>query len=115
MSSDERRRHQRVPARIPCLLRDDAGTESPFDVVDLSESGVRLRCGQPISAMTRIRVSMQLPPERIGRDDPAEVDTVGVVVWSHEVSGGQYDTGVFFSELDEDDRALLQAYVLSAV
>jgi len=119
--SEERRQHQRVKAAGACTIRDADGAEKPFELVDLSESGARLRCREPIGAMTRIHVAMLLPGPRVGRDEDVRLETAGVIVWSHrldpapEAGEPGYDTGVFFPELDEESAALLQAYVLSAV
>lgn len=110
----ERRKHQRVAASLPCTMRGEDGAESPFDLVDLSESGIRLRCAESVTAMTRIQVAVLLPAGRIGRDEDVRLDTHGVVVWSHQVQPGEFDTGVFFPELDDDQRGMLQAFVLSA-
>jgi hypothetical protein len=115
--SDERRSSPRVavPTQGACTIRDESGAERAFELTDLSESGARLTCGVAIGAMTRVHVAMRLPGERVGRADEAQLETIGVVVWSHSVGEGSYDTGVFFPELDEESAALLQAYVLSAV
>lgn len=110
----ERRQHPRVAANLSCTMRAEDGAEAPFDLVDLSESGIRLRCAQSVSAMTRIQVAVLLPAGRIGRDEDIRLDTQGVVVWSHQVEPGDFDTGVFFPELDDEQRGLLQAFVLSA-
>ena len=112
--SDERRQAPRVAAQGACTIRDEGGTERPFELVDLSESGARLTCTVPIGAMTRIRVQMVLPAERVGRGSDVSFATVGVIVWSHRLADDQYDTGVFFPELEDRHAALLQAYVLSA-
>ena len=62
--------------------------------------------------MTRIQVRILLPGERVGTKQALEFDTHGVIVWSHKESGAKtYDTGVFFSELDERQRNLLRAFV----
>ncbi len=110
----ERRKHQRVAASLACTMRGEDGAESPFDLVDLPESGIRLRCAESVTAMTRIQVAVLLPAGRIGRDEDVRLDTQGVVVWSHQVQPGEFDTGVFFPELDDDQRGMLQAFVLSA-
>ena len=34
-----------------------------------------------------------------------------MVVWSHPVEDGRYDTGVFFSELEEEQREILRSFV----
>lgn len=114
--SDERRKHPRVPALLtgPCTIRGEDGAEAAFELQDLSECGARLTCEAAIGAMARIHVAMRLPGDRIGRDEDTTVETMGVVVWSHQAEDGGYDTGVFFPELDEESAALLQAYVLSA-
>jgi hypothetical protein len=114
--SDERRKHARVPvpAQGACTIKDEAGEERSFELIDLSESGARLSCAVAIDAMTRVHVALRLPGERVGQDEAVTVETVGVVVWSHPRDEGGYDTGVFFPELDDKNGGLLQAYVLSA-
>ncbi len=109
---DERRRHRRVPARFPFRIVSD-GKEETFELVDLSESGVRIRCLHAIAPMTRIRVSMTLPAKRVGAGTDVRFETLGVVVWSHRSLEAIYDTGVFFSDLDERQRSVLRAYVVS--
>ena len=110
-SGAERRKAKRVPASIPFRLVSN-GKEVPFDLIDLSESGARIRCGHLVPAMTRIQVRILLPGERVGTKQALEFDTHGVIVWSHKESGAKtYDTGVFFSELDDRQRNLLRAFV----
>jgi hypothetical protein len=113
--TEDRRKHRRVPAPFPCVIRADDGEERPFELVDLSESGVRLKCAMALPAMTRIHVALKLPAGRIGRDEDERLETVGVIVWSHRIDDDVYDTGVFFPELDPTGVELLQAYVMSAV
>jgi hypothetical protein len=110
--SAERRQHERVPAEVPFRLKAD-GAEESFDLVDLSETGVRIKCRRSIPAMTRIQVSLVLPGQRIGASNDVRLDTTGVVVWSHRAEGQSFDTGVFFAELDERQRGLLRSFVVS--
>ncbi len=112
---NERRRHPRVPAALPFRLVSEAGEEESFDLVDLSESGARIKCHHAIPAMTRIRVALVLPSQYLEADVDVRVDTTGVVVWSHPLENGLYDTGVFFSELEEDERGMLHSFVSSLV
>ena len=110
-SGAERRKGRRVPASIPFRLVSN-GKEETFELVDLSESGARIRCGHAVPAMTRIEVRLLLPGKRIGTDQDLRLDTHGVIVWSHKEAGAPtYDTGVFFSELDDRQRNLLRAFV----
>jgi hypothetical protein len=92
---------------------NEAGQEEAFDLVDLSESGARIRCSHPVPPMTRIQVALLLPGRKVGLPRDVRVDTGGVVVWSHRDSGpgGKYDTGVFFPDLEADQRRLLRTLV----
>ena len=110
----ERREHERVQASVPCTLVGDDGTREGFDLIDLSESGVRIRCGRSLSPMTRLQVALVLPGERVDRKGEVKLETMGVVVWCHPIQGAQFDTGVFFPELEPETREMLKAYVTSA-
>ncbi len=107
----ERRRHTRVPATLPFHLVAD-GKDEPFDLVDLSESGVRISARRALTPMTRIQVRMILPAKRVASDRDVALDLAGGVVWSHkEPKLPTYDVGVFFAELDDRQRNLLRAFV----
>ena len=107
----ERRRHARVQTRVPFHLVAD-GKDEPFDLVDLSESGVRIRSPRGLVPMTRIRVRVVLPAKKVGTAADVALDTTGVVVWSHKERGpGGFDVGVFFSDLEDRQRNLLRTFV----
>ncbi|MGE0192014.1 MAG: PilZ domain-containing protein [Planctomycetota bacterium] len=110
----ERRRHTRVEAGGICLLAGSEGHQTAFELLDLSESGARLRCERGLPAMTRVGVILVLPAQRIGQPKDARLDITGVVVWSHEAETKVFDTGVFFPELDDDARTALKAYVTAS-
>ena len=77
----ERRRHQRVPAPIPFHLLAD-GKDEPFDLVDLSESGVRISAPRSLTPMTRIQVRMIL--QEFERSRALARDHAGVVKGRHQ-------------------------------
>lgn len=107
----ERRRHHRVPAKIPFHLLAD-GKDEPFDLIDLSESGVRISAPRALTPMTRIEVRMILPAKRVAAKSDVALNVAGVVVWSHkEPKLPTFDVGVFFAELDDRQRNLLRAFV----
>src|SRR5437762_14036597 len=85
----ERRRHPRVDVRAPgngpFRLRAD-GAEQNFALMDLSESGVRIRSQSALGPMTRIHVAMMLPGARVGAASDVRFATTGVVVWRHTPS-----------------------------
>jgi PilZ domain len=123
--ASERRKHARVPAAFPCVMMGPDRKHESFDVLDLSESGVRMRCARSLAPMTQIQVSLELPAARTGRPRDVKLMTRGVVVWSHrearragakgEPAEAAYDTGVFFPELTGEQRAMLLLFVASAV
>ncbi|MFM8385855.1 MAG: PilZ domain-containing protein [Planctomycetia bacterium] len=122
--SAERRKHRRVHASLPCLMRGPDRRHEPFDLLDLSESGLRMRCARPLAPMTQVEVDIELPAARIGRDKDVLLRLRGVVVWSRRSpapAGAQtvpvqaWDTGVFFPELTRDQVALLLLFVASEV
>jgi hypothetical protein len=115
-AGSERRRHARVdvkpPGNGPFRLRAD-GVDQAFELVDLSESGVRIRSQSALGPMARIHVAMMLPGARVGASSDVRFETTGVVVWSHRQSPSSFDTGVFFPELDDRQRAFLRTFVAS--
>jgi hypothetical protein len=113
-SGAERRAAERVPADVPFRLVSGGKADS-FDLVDLSESGVRIRCHASMAPMTKIQVAMVLPAVRVGASSDVQFQTTGVVVWSHKTGPGTFDTGVFFSEMDDRQRHLLRSFVASHV
>lgn len=115
LGDDERRRHPRVGGPVPCLLRDDTGVESSFELLDLSESGVRLRSARSLAAMTQVGIELVLPARRLGSPKDIRLVTRGVVVWCHEVKPGTFDTGVFFPQLADTDRRTLKALATTTV
>jgi len=130
--ASERRKHTRVVASFPCVMMGPDRKHETFDLLDLSESGIRMQCGRALTPMTQIQVSLELPAGRLGRPRDVKLTTRGVVVWSHratkEGAGKEgpsgrpasatpdgWDTGVFFPELTPDQRAILLCFVASAV
>src|SRR5262245_39559191 len=116
-TGSERRRHTRVdikpPGNGPFRLKADGGVDQTFELVDLSESGVRIRSQSALGPMARIHVAMMLPGARVGASSDVRFETTGVVVWSHRQSASSFDTGVFFPELDDRQRAFLRTFVAS--
>jgi hypothetical protein len=109
---NERRRHPRVAADLPFRFVNERGEEEPFELLDLSESGARIRCTRGLPLMTRVGVGLVLPGRRLGRKEDVRLETGGVVVWCHPLDeGGRHDTGVFFQDLTPEQRRVLRAFV----
>lgn len=107
----ERRRHPRITADLPLRFVSGDGDQESFELVDLSESGARIKCGRRLGAMTRVSVGLRLPGRILEQTDDVSVDTMGVVVWSHPLEDGRFDTGVFFADLEGEQREVLRTFV----
>jgi hypothetical protein len=90
---------------------DSAGHEEPFQLVDLSECGARIHCRKAVPPMTRIQVALLLPGKGVGLTQNVRVDTTGVIVWCHRTQEGSFDTGVFFPDLEDEQRGILRSLV----
>lgn len=106
---DERRRHPRVPIREPGVLVSE-GVRNEFEMLDISESGVRLRSRHAIHAMTQLELELRLAAAQVGGTSDYVLKTTGIVVWSHKQAAAPlpYDTGVFFPNLDDRQREVLR-------
>jgi hypothetical protein len=109
----ERRQHKRVPAGFPLKIVNEAGQEETFRLLDLSECGARIHCAHSVPPMTRIQVALTLPGKGLGLRKDVRVDTTGVIVWCHRLNDAEYDTGVFFPDLQDEQRGMLRALVLA--
>ena len=110
----ERRRTPR--ARTPAGMRLRLpGLLDTADVTDLSSSGVRCTTARAVSLLSLVEVTLLLPADGATR----EVVCTGAVVRSSRAPAGDpsgagvWDTAIFFTNLDDDDRAKLDAYVAS--
>lgn len=108
-SSAERRKHARVPLREPGVLVSQ-GVRNEFEMVDISESGVRLRSQHAIHAMVQLQLELRLTAAQVGEKADYVLKTTGIVVWSHKQAAPPlpYDTGVFFPQLDDRQREVLR-------
>ena len=63
--ANERRRYPRVAAELPFRFVSERGEDEAFDLVDLSESGARIKCAHHLAAMTQVQE--QSPPPTLSR------------------------------------------------
>ena len=110
----ERRQHPRVPVREPGVLVSH-GVRNEFEMVDISESGVRIRSQHAFQAMVELELELRLAAARVGGPDDFVLKTTGIGVWSHKQAAAPlpFDTGVFFPHLDERQREILRKLTVS--
>lgn len=84
----QERRHQRVPADFPVILKTD-GFRISDRARDVSECGVGLETTQPLPVMALVGLRLELPYG-------GPIDVMGRVMWSSPQA-----MGVRFEQLDE--------------
>jgi hypothetical protein len=115
--SRERRKSPRIPAKLAMQIsgRDDASvltTES----INLSASGIQFGSRLFLSPLTKVALTLLLPPfgRRLRRERMLQCE--GVIVRCEErVGTGQklrYELACYFTDLTDGDRDLIEQYVL---
>lgn len=81
--------------------------------VNLSVSGALCRVERNIPVMTQLSVGLALPSLESGAKKDERISAKGVVVRSErEALSGKYLIAIYFSDLREKDRDLLQDYIV---
>jgi PilZ domain len=113
----ERRRSPRIPAKLAMQIagRDDASvltTES----INLSASGIQFGSRLFLSPLTKVALTLLLPPfgRRLRRERMLQCE--GVIVRCEERTGSgqklRYELACYFTDLTDTDRELIEQYVL---
>ena len=110
-NSKERRAHPRVQASF-ALEVSRQGDVLVASTQNLSRSGIMCTLPDSIKPMTRVQISICLPPlgSRRGQEEQ-EIRAEGVVVRSDPNKKGQFETAVFFPDLSEEDALSIDRYV----
>lgn len=115
--SRERRQSPRIPAKLAMQISggDDASvltTES----INLSASGIQFGSRVFLSPLTKVALTLLLPPfgRRLRRERMLQVE--GVIVRCEERTGARqkprYELACYFTDLAVGDRELIEQYVL---
>ena len=114
-STPEKRRHPRVRDRL--TLRSSSPREgvSEMSTTDLSLGGAHVLATRFFPLMTRVEVTLLLPPEEGIESGPRPVRAEAVVVRVHPpqgvVQGQNYEMALFFSHMEQRDRNALARYL----
>jgi len=73
-------------------------------LVDVSTSGLRIRCNESYEEGAQFEVKILLP-------DLQEVDAVGEVVWVQQARPGRFEYGMRFTTINDTGAAGIQAYI----
>jgi hypothetical protein len=113
----DERRHPRVAKRL--RVRSDHHNELELETIDLSAGG--FSCSSPIflAPMTKVALSLVLPPAPNGPTKREQVVSAEAVVVRTEPTQsassdpGTYRVALFFSRMEDDDRSRLQEFLKS--
>ncbi|HEU5179259.1 MAG TPA: PilZ domain-containing protein [Candidatus Polarisedimenticolia bacterium] len=110
----EKRQHPRVKDRLTLRSSFAGSGSSEMATTDLSLGGALVVAGRYIPLMTKVEVTLLLPPEP-SESGPRPVHTQAVVVRvrpPEEHAGLQhYELALFFSHMEQRDRSVLSRYL----
>ncbi len=114
-SGQERRKQPRVSAGLPVKLGSDR-TTLITQTKNISTLGLFCRVDAEFPLMTRISVTLFAPvPTAAGKTVTRKVNCDGIVIRSERVSDAAgavfYNLAVYFSELNEAQRKIIDRYV----
>lgn len=103
----ERRRHPRVPMRLPVETGEAGGLS--LTTGDVSIGGVSCFSPKPVPEMTRMRLRIELPLP----DEERWISAEAIVVRVDPPQGERkdYRLALFFTQLSDADKAVLRRYL----
>ena len=114
IGSEEKRRHPRVHDRLTLRSFFETGSVE-MATTNLSLGGAHVVTGRFMPLMTRVEVTLHLPPEVGVESRPRPVKAEAVVVRveppSPDSGAGSFEMALFFSRMEQQDRAALARYL----
>ena len=115
--SPEKRSHPRVKDRLTLRSTSSAQGASEMSTTDLSLGGAQVVASRFVPLMTRVEVTLLLPPEEGIESGPRPVRAEAVVVRVHppapQAETEHYQIALFFSHMEQRDRNALARYLSS--
>jgi len=116
-ASPEKRSYPRVKDRLTLRSTSPAEGASEMSTTDLSLGGAHVVASRFVPLMTRVEVTLLLPPEEGIESGPRPVRAEAVVVRVHppapESEVEYYQIALFFSHMEQRDRNALARYLSS--
>ena len=115
MTSQERRKFPRIHDEGLSIKLDTGDFDTMTHTTDISASGLYCKIGKEIPLMSRVKLAIMVPDitNKEAALKPLEVD--GVVVREHPViidgAVKHFDVAIFFDNLSEKDKSVIQGYV----
>jgi len=113
-ATTEKRQHPRIKDRLTLRSSSPDSGSSEMATTDLSLGGANVVSGRYLPLMTRVEVTLMLPPEP-SESGPRPVHAQAVVVRvqppEEHASLRQYQLALFFSHMEQLDRNALSRYL----
>jgi hypothetical protein len=114
-TAPEKRRHPRVKDRLTLRSSSPAEGVSEMSTTNLSLEGAHVLAARFFPLMTRVEVTLLLPPEDGIESGPRPVRAQAVVVRVDPAQvareGEGYEMALFFSHMEQRDRNALARYL----
>jgi hypothetical protein len=113
----EQRKHPRFKDRLTLRSFSPDREANEMSTTDLSLGGAHVVASRFFPLMTRVEVTLLLPPEEGIESGPRPVRADAVVVRVHppqaETTVDHYEMALFFSHMEQRDRNALARYLAS--
>jgi len=115
MTNQERRKFPRIHDEGLSLKLDTGDFDTMTHTTDISASGVYCKVGREIPLMSRVKLAIMVPD--MTKEDKASkpLEIEGVVVREHPViidgAVKHFDVAIFFDNLTEKDKNVIQSYI----
>ena len=111
--SQEKRTHPRIKDRL--TLRSSSSGAGEMSTTDLSLGGAHVITTRFLPLMTRVEITLLLPPVEGIDSGPLAVHVEAVVVRvqppAREIGTDHYEMALFFSRMEQRDRSALSRYL----
>lgn len=111
MVSRDQRAHKRVAKELPLKVKIPIqSADVVIQTQNLSCSGALCTCDRFIAPMTKVNITMLLPPH--GKRAAKKVTCTGVVVRIKEdKESGLFHIGLFFNDIKEKERHKIEDFI----
>ncbi len=117
---EERRKYPRLEKNLPIKLKQDP--DKDFDIstetTNISANGAYCAVNEAIEPMTKLKLVLLAPIHKAKIKKVKKIDCRGVVVRKERDESNKkfpYRIGIFFNEIDNQDRKFLRSYVNSSL
>ena len=115
MVAAERRLFPRVRDEGLSVKLNSGDFDTVTHTLDISASGIYCKIDREIPIMSRVRIKLMVPDSVKPDNGTRELDVDGVIVREHPVIIDgvikHYDVAIFFDNLSEKDREVIQNYI----